>query len=442
MTVRRALFVLALLTACGGRSCGCGAERLATDDGGDDDPEEAGARLEAEGLAGERCRFEGGTVSLDVNGAPLELGRADGDTDTSFVLGVTSRGAAELVFGEVRGGADAESALAVTRRVPLGAIAGDAPPPRVFARNAGTFALFHRASAPDAGRLPRRRLALATVERGATAVRSFVDLPEESLDESLAFDAAFHDDEGGSALVAWDDDEGDRGVIRVASYQHGTMSETLTVSRKSGDASAPRVVLRSDGYWVFWSVRKEETSADGGAKLATDEIEGAGELRAATWIEGLRIGADGKPLGAPFAVTSERGHVGVFDVLGGGPSDRVGASEAHLYLRDAERKGKLVHVTVRDDTTTAPAVQELEAPPAAIEGATVVRWSEGRWLLGYEDTTGRSLMVVLGGSTGAPPAGSRPSVESVAGAVWGLAGARLLVATEGGRTLRVATCGR
>lgn len=391
--VPRAALALALLSACGSRCGHCGA--LALEDAGADETEEAGAKLGVDELAPERCRFEGDPLALGPG--QLELGRADTRVADHLDIGAASGGIGEVIRIGIAG-----TTLSVSSRTSLGPLAADAPPPRAFSLASATYALFHPGPKVADGGGGKRHLRL--VKLGGPSVETVVDLPDESLDESLAFDGAVRDDAAPSALFAWDDDEGDRGVIRVASYQNGTMSTPITVSASKGDASSPRVLTTSDGYIVVWSVRKDDTQPDGAPKISNDtDIEGPGQLRGFEWIESVRLGLDGKPRGAPMKLTPDSGHVGSFE-LAAGPSP----SDADVYARDAAQRGKLVHVAIRGETS---ATTTLELPSAAIGAPEVQRWADGTLALAYEDGSGHSLLAWLDPKTGEPL--GRASDESV-----------------------------
>ena len=390
--IPRAALALALLTACGQRCGHCGA--LAQSDAGDDETEEAGPKLGIDELAPERCRFEGDPLALGA--ASLEVGRADSRAADHLDVGVVSGGVGEVIRVGIAG-----KVLSVASRTPLGPLAADAPPPRVFSMATATYALFHPAGG-DAG-AGKRHLRFVKLG-GPSGVQTLADLPDSSLDESLAFDGAVRDDAASSALVAWDDDEGDRGVIRVVSYQNGTWSTPVTVSASRGDASSPRVLLGTDGYLVVWSVRKDDTQPDGAPKISNDtDIEGPGQLRGFEWIESVRVGLDGKPRGAPSKLTPDGGHVGSFEVaVGPTPND------ADVYARDAAQRGKLVHVAVRGETSL---VTTLDLPAAAIGTPEVQRGTDDTTVLAYEDGSGRSLLVPLDPTSGEPR--GKPSSEGV-----------------------------
>jgi hypothetical protein len=388
--VRRAALALALLSlaACG-RSCRCGAPAL-VDGGDDDDPAEAGAKLGDGELAAERCKLEG--APLVIAPGPIEIGRAEARATGEVSFGVATAGAAEVVTVAAASGAP----LRVVDRVALGRLAGDAPPPRVVAGASTTWAVFYPTPG-DAG--TKRALRIAVLEGSPRSARVVGDGPPESLDESLAYDAAALAD--GTLLLAWDDDDGDRGVIRTALVRDGKLSEPRTISQSKGDASAPRVVARADGFVVAWKARRDETQSDGGAKLPQDnELEGPGELRGFDWVEAVRLGTDGAPIGPPTKLFPDNGHVAGFDL---GPN---AAGAVDVYARDAAQRGKLLHLTWRPGEASAPATV-LDVPPAAGVPQLVVPW------LVWDDGTSRTLAAPLDPGTGAPL--GKASAESVFG---------------------------
>lgn len=401
----RAAFALALLTACG-RSCRCGSA-VVIDGGTDDDEAEAGAKLGADELAPERCHFDGEPLVL----APgtVEIGRADMRAN-ELEVGLSSGGVGEVVAIGLA------PTLRIAQRTSVGPLASDAPPPRVFAFASTAWALYYPA-AGDAG--GKRHLRLAALEGTPRVLRTVADLAPESLDESLAFDGAFRE-EGGKVegLVAWDDDEGERGVVRVALYQNGTMGEAKTVSAPSvkGDAAGPRVLATGDGYQVFWTMRRDDTQPDGAAKLPSDnELEGPGELRGFEWIETIKLGLDGSARGAVQRLTADSGHVGSFDVLPALAVPPAPVTSFDLYARDAAQRGKLVHVAAKP--TSAPPdvkVTPVELPPATLGAPTLLRWTTDASLLVYEDDRGHSLLAPFDPATGTvDPAKAAASDESV-----------------------------
>ncbi|CAN5651124.1 hypothetical protein BH09MYX1_BH09MYX1_30650 [soil metagenome] len=413
--VPRAVLFLALLSACGagrGGCGGCGAVAI-MEDAGDDDGQEASAKLAGDDFVAERCHFEGDALSLAPTSAgPVEVGRPDARSVSALELGIATLGVGEVLTIGTATSVAAPMRLTISGRTTVGPLAADAPPPRAFALTAGAFALFYPAFTRDGGAATKRHLRFVALDGSPRVARTLADLPDESIDESLAYDGALRDGpvtagalgppEG---LFAWDDDDGDRGVIKVALYQSGTIVPAQTLASARGDASSPRVLLRPDGYAVYWKVRRDETTADGSPKLSADEaIEGPGELRGFEWLEWVKVALDGKPRGTPTKLTPAEGHVGSFDVVGGGFG--VPSNDADVYARDAAQRGQLVHIAVRDDavTSTTPTI-----PAAAVGLPTLLRFTNDATLLTYDDPTGHALFVPIDPARGEPT--GRPSDE-------------------------------
>ncbi len=425
--VRRAALALGLLAlASCGRACHCGAPASVDAASDDDPPDEAGPKLGAGELAPERCKLDG--AALVVSNATAELGRAEARPTGEVTFGITTNAGAEVVTVA----APADAPLRLVDRVALGRLAGDAPPPRAFGVGLATWAVFYPA-AGDAG--TKRALRVVALDGTPRTARVVAEGPPESLDESLAYDAAAAPD--GAALLAWDDDEHDRGVIRVAVLRDGKLGEPKTISQTKGDASAPRVLATDGGWVVAWKARRDETQPDGSAKLPQDnELEGPGELRGFDWIEGVRLGKDGAPLGAPVKLVPDGGHVAGFDL---GAAAVPGAFD--VYARDASQRGKLLHVAWKADGAAPPVT--LDLPPGVVGVPSLFGA-----LLFWDDVTSRTLAVPLDPATGEPAGKASDESAAAQGSVLSaLPGvpSRLLVVLDpagggGAASLRAAIC--
>jgi hypothetical protein len=265
--------VRATVLACvlGGGLVGCGSCRETRQGEGAVPSAEAGgvdARVDAGELAA-RC-----TVALAE--APLEGG-------DSLEVGSADVGAGGLAVG-VSFGRDgarvgavvvADLALGKVRSLALGELsAGDAAPlvtscaacggRRFVATHVKPEPMAKPAVAPSGavrGAAPPRVLSIASLDGDTLAP---VVRVKEQADESSAFDLLPSSRETG--LVAWDEDSDRvvRGIVKVATFAGGKVSEPVVVSPYETDADTPKLVRTARGeVFVAWLAR-EGVGTDGG----------------------------------------------------------------------------------------------------------------------------------------------------------------------------------
>ena len=369
--MRRAaiLGLLVGLSACG-RAC---KEAAAVADAGEAENEVDDAAMTTEELAAERCTLQGTPLEL-VQERNVEVGRAQVMADGTILVGLLRNG--EAAIATLRTSKDEVTFAKVD---PLGPVVGDAPPPEVLLAGKSSYALYYARDAADAGRTARR---LRFVRLGPAG--AILDLPPESIDESMAFDGAFSGDD--DALLAWDDLEGDHGVVRIVAVRHGALGEARTYASSGGDATGPHVLSAPDGYWLVWSAKKVDLLADGAPRQPPEHaLEGPGELRSVDWIDALKVDRDGHAIGGVVHVTPTDGHVGVFE------ASSLGADAFDVFARDAAKGSQLTHVSVRGGKPGPSVV--LPGPTMALGLPLLFPWKND-WLL-YADLADRTMLVPL-----------------------------------------------
>jgi hypothetical protein len=227
----------------------------------------------------------------------------------------------------------------------IGPTLSDAPPPRMALRAGSlTASYFARIPSIEANEAKRtRRLALVGLDpNGSPAVVPLAMWPQQG-DESLAFDVAFSKDVG---LLVWDEvtlarplsvapshGAGGRGVIRGVAFDRDPHQRggPYDVSPPESDAQSPRIVAGPSGFFAFWIASAAEPVADLEAGSGAAPSEATGEARANGWIEMVTLDALGTPKGPVAKLTSERGHVSSYDVLG---SDGAATATPTVVARD------------------------------------------------------------------------------------------------------------
>jgi hypothetical protein len=243
--------------------------------------------------------------------------------------------------GPIAGVAWIAADVRVARIVDIGPTLSDAPPPRMAPRAGGLVAAYY-ARLPTPEQTGARRLALVAIQPpGAPAVHPLA-MSSQQGDESLAFDLGFSQDAG---LVVWDEvasaraappvpipTTAGRGVIRGAVID-GDMrvGAAFDVSPAESDAESPRLVHGSSGFFVFWIASASEQVAQPDAEPGRTSSEAIGEARTNGWIEMTALDFRGAPKGPVARLTSERGHVSSYDVLG---LERGVASTIVVVARD------------------------------------------------------------------------------------------------------------
>jgi hypothetical protein len=278
-----------------------------------------------------RCRKTATAIALGGDLEGLELGDAV-DYAGGFAVALVHRTAA---------GRTAAIALlhrdpvALVRVLDLGPTLGDAPPPRLGAREGGLVAAAYvRAplSRADAGHADSTRdVALYSI--GADGVTGTLTVSEQR-DDSLALDLALR---GSSGLLVWDEaTSGPRGVVKAAVFSKEQMAPAHEVSPPESDAELPRVVPSGSGFLVFWIARRPE----GASGLDASGPEAVGEARSFGWLEAVAVDAHGEAVGPVRRLTSPNGHVSAYDVeapeavAGTGAIEGLAAPGVLVALRD------------------------------------------------------------------------------------------------------------
>lgn len=368
----------ALACVLGGALVGCGSCRETRQGEGTAPLAEAGgvdARVDAGELAA-RC-----TVALAE--APLEGG-------DSLEVGSADVGAGGLAVG-VSFGRDgarvgavvvADLALGKVRSLALGELsAGDAAPlvtscaacggRRFVATHVKPEPMAKPAVAPSGavrGAAPPRVLSIASLDGDTLAP---VVRVKEQADESSAFDLLPSSRETG--LVAWDEDSDRvvRGIVKVATFAGGKVSEPVVVSPYETDADTPKLVRTAKGeVFVAWLAR-EGVGTDGGltdADVAGAYLEAPGEERSHQWVEVLALDDAGRPKGLAVPVTPKaRGFASSFELVPDGDGFDVVVVDAAVQ-RDGSLS-RIVRVPVHGGKVAT--LSEL-VPFGASGGASVV----------------------------------------------------------------------
>lgn len=267
---------------------------------------------------------------------------------------------------------------ATTRKVTvteLGPAVGDRPPPAPMFVGSELFALVQTADANTANALVR--IARDGVKRLASVPR-----PGGASAATAALGPT-----GG--ILAWDADAADRGVIEVAvlTADRSGVASRHAVSPNATDAESSRVALKTGGgYWIAWIARKSVAPPPPGREL---RLEGAGEDLAYQWVELLELDAQGKPVGAPRALTAPTGHVSAFE----------------LTTRSEE-----VVAVLRDDAAQGGHVRSIAAKSGSVETAAelarglghglfeLVRGADGAQFLSFADGQDRPSLIPLSDS--------------------------------------------
>jgi hypothetical protein len=285
-------------------------------------------------LAGTQFSIEspGVKVEPDEVDAPfsVELGRAL----------ATARGYAVPLL---RGDSRATSALVVrlepdaksdrTTLTDLGPVHSSVPAPKVVALGADLLVALPDADASGG----EYRVGKLSSER----VTWFGEVDEHG-DDSPAFDLAAS---GERWLLTWDDWDPKRGkgVVQIVTAAVGEPigpDHTRAMSPSTTDAQAPRVLVRPGGYWLSWialgaakppkagtanaatdkarrpkSRAANEDTASDLAQSQDDSEDEAPLVPATSWLELLRVDADGRAESSVLEVTPKEGHVTAYDVV-------------------------------------------------------------------------------------------------------------------------------
>jgi len=343
---------------------------------------------------------DAGQLSCTRAPTGAELGRGDlvmGEvvaTPDGFALGLLRSSKASVALLKMKG-----QDLGDVSFVELGKGVGDLPPPRPFVLERQVFFAHYTAVAEKSRTLEVARLG------GPKGLEIRCER-----DESPAFDAA---GSGDRALVAWDEDLGDGGAIKVVSLRAALEAAEPSTVSNGGDVESPRVFAREGGgFWVAWLARRRDARGEPDA----DTLERAGEDRTFSWVEVARVDETGHRVGDVHKVTAESGYARAFELSGRALLVRDD-TEAH-----AGEGGRLLRVTLHDDGSPEPVAVVV---PAGVGRADPDLFGNPPWVA-YTDVAEAVHLVPLGAAALlSPSAGATPALDGkrVLGAVLPPAGA-------------------
>ena len=246
------------------------------------------------------------------------------------------------------------------RKLELGVVHGDVPPPRVAASGASLVVAVSE-GAPH-GSLAR--LSRIDVKDAMTpaAVTPGAVIPQGAGDsEAMALEIGKK-----SALLAWDEWDAKAGheVIKAVSFAPSSPEKAappVVVSAKDVDAEAPRLARRASGFWAAWIVTAHPphptpATAKPLPMPEDDKREKAGtpESPEPQYIELAPLDADGALAGKPLAVSPKSGHVAAFD-LAATKDDGALVVWRDAVTRDEQTPGGTVRLAlVRADGSVEP----------------------------------------------------------------------------------------
>ncbi len=197
--------------------------------------------------------------------------------------------------------------------IDLTQLVGDASPPRVVALDQQVIAAVANNDAAGGA------LQLVAVRRGAEP--QWGGELDMGVDDSPAFDLVLSAGAHPSGAVVWDEwDRGQNvGYIALSTFeldQLGSPTPAKRVTPDGVDAESPRLAQRADGFWLAWQALGRKPGAD--EAPPDEELEDPSVLQLSpSWIELLRLEADGTALGDPIRVTPQDGFVQGFDIVAG-----------------------------------------------------------------------------------------------------------------------------
>ncbi|HEX6275814.1 MAG TPA: hypothetical protein VFZ53_22385 [Polyangiaceae bacterium] len=348
-----------------------------------------------------RCRSLSGGAGLVVGTAsgPPKVADEDGELELPFA---TATGSAVAVSGgfAVGGiGARERRSEAFVAFVPadgkpgtsvsLTAVHGDPDPPLVAPDGAGAL------------------VAVETSDAGGRALELFRVFPNG--EKPLRGAEVTGVGEGGATLAAaetssvlvWTTGKAERSTLRAAGVTPGA-PQTLAAIDLPGteDAESPVLRARPGGFWLAWIA--EKPALDAGARESADAGEETRPLDSAPRVLFVApLGAEGRPSGAPRAVSGAESHVVAFDAatladgaLGlawreddAAPGVESGGTELGRVAPDgAVSRGRAADETL---SAGAPSLVREEGPPHRV------------WLLapGEDDRLRMALVAPNGTST-------------------------------------------
>jgi hypothetical protein len=235
------------------------------------------------------------------------------------------------------------------RKIELGKVHGDVPPPRVAA-SGSSLVLAVPDGAPHGSivRLSRIDLQGTSPSAAPPLVIPGAEVPQgPGESEAIALEVGKN-----SALLAWDEWDAKVGheVIKAVAFSPSAPEKTepvVVVSPRESDAEAPRLARRASGFWAAWIVTTHPPRPSSRPRLAADEDRnaseasprsGGGAVASAShggkapvnkgqgtppdtaeppeprYIALAPLDANGALAGTPLAVSPRMGHVAAFDL--------------------------------------------------------------------------------------------------------------------------------
>ncbi len=309
------------------------------------------------------------------------------------------------------------------RRIDLGVISREAPPPQPLVFGDELYAVGYVAAPGPTSRNETRSLSVHRV--GAGPAERLVDLPAER-DTSAAFDVAAPMSGGTGPVVAWDD-LGPQGqpelvIVILAPNLRAVQARRVVLPTDAGAAALtdPRVTARLGGYWLTWIVRKKEPQ-DAGATGA-NAIETPSEQPTLGWVEGVMLDAMGAPEGAPRRLSRALGHVASYAALAVGEALVIVAVDEDVGARGAA----VDEIVWRGDTVSPPTGLVASGVEAETAVTLVSRGAVEMWV-SFVGAGGETEMLSLAPIAAGPHTRSitAPTVEPL------LSGSRVLASMDG-----------
>jgi hypothetical protein len=205
------------------------------------------------------------------------------------------------------------------RKVELGKIHGDVPPPRVAA-SGSSLVVAVPDGAPHGSIIRLSRIDLNNTIAPSSMIPG-AEVPQGAGEsEAIALEVGKR-----SALLAWDEWDAKAGheVIKAVAFSPSSPQKTepaVIVSPKGVDAEAPRLARRASGFWAAWIVTAHPSRGIQRPTPKNDEDKkGQGASDTAEppepqYIELAPLDAGGALAGPPLAVSPKTGHVAAFDL--------------------------------------------------------------------------------------------------------------------------------
>ncbi len=206
------------------------------------------------------------------------------------------------------------------RRIDLPVLHGEAPAPRVAAKEGHAIAvalLSQRGANETSAASSTRSLAVFGVTASGVTARASVP---EVADDSAAYDVTATTT---GFVLAWDESRPGATTTQVRCVRlddDGALQGPCTDTTTAAEVESIRVVPRKpDGAYLVWIASRPSETPDGGTGGAGADrahSEGPGELPRRTWVEWAEISGAGQRLTGPERLALD-GQVASFDVTGG-----------------------------------------------------------------------------------------------------------------------------